>query len=175
MDNPNRISFNSQINLKEYKSFYFRNTYRSPIGIGASVLGILIIVLSVLDIFNIIDFYDGVPYRAFSFGVFMVFGSPFFMLIYTSRKSFQNGRSFEKMKVTFDSEKIEIIGESFETKFDWEKLYKIEETDQLILIWQTKRLVHVLSKKNIQKDKMGKIRKLALSIPSIKKKMNKIT
>jgi hypothetical protein len=84
----------------------------------------------------------------------MLIAFPFFTYL-SAKKSFTaNKRSGERTEYTFGNANLLIKGESFESEFSWNNIYKIAQTKNWILIWQNPQIAMPIPKKDINEVAM---------------------
>lgn len=89
-------------------------------------------------------------------GLFCIIGLPI-IIYYSARKNYYaNPRIGETIVYKFDREVVHVKGESFESTYTWEKVYRITETGSWFLIWQNKQVANIVPKKNFSPEQLVK-------------------
>jgi len=151
----------TQLEFKAYLRLLYILTYRKPIMILVSIIGVIMLVLSCLYFAGFKSVVDEPPYFQLFFGLFMVLGLPF-SVYRSAKKGFSsNGRLQEPIVYEFTEDGIRISGTSFQSQLDWEKTYKVVELKDWILIYQNKLVANVIPKDSFG-DNLRNFRELIL-------------
>ena len=139
--NMKSINIHVKLTLNEYiKAIYYLSFTQLVFKIVA--------LFSILYIISIIkNFIQGVPSDTISI-TFGLLGIIIPISIYfTSKRTYYKTRIDETMIYTITDDTIRVKGETFESIFTWDKIYKVSETRSWILIWQTKITAKLYLKK----------------------------
>ncbi len=153
------IEIETRLEFKMYLRLMYTLTYKKPVMIFLSFIGLVILIGAILYFLGFNVPVDEPPYFLLMYGFFTVVLIP--ILIYgTARKNFfTHGRLQEKMKYEFRDEKIKVTGETFNSEFDWAKLYKITELKHWVLIYQNKTIANLIPKESFG-EKFGEFKGL---------------
>jgi hypothetical protein len=143
------MTIESRLNKKDYQRLILLLTYRKPMMIFFVLIGLLSLILSILFFVGVRVPFDKPPYFQMIFGFFVVIALPI-VVIKGASKTFQsNLRMQEKMIYEFNQDGIIITGESFNTEMDWEKVHKIQELRNWVLIYQSNQVANIIKKESI--------------------------
>ena len=82
---------------------------------------------------------------------------------YMAKRNYQNNqRITETITYNFLEDCLEISGESFTSKLSWDKFYKVTETKNWILIWQSSRMANVLPKRDVWEGEQQQLKELLM-------------
>ncbi|MEO0469149.1 MAG: YcxB family protein [Bacteroidota bacterium] len=103
----------------------------------------------------------------------VVFVSLFFIFIpMMSRRNFKNNPSLQgEILYTFTDEQVEMTGPHFESRMDWDKYMKVEETKEMFLLFQSKALANLIPKRDLTSEEIQDLRELISSIPNLERKL----
>ena len=72
------------------------------------------------------------------------------MTYFTAKRNFKaNKRISETIEYQFDKDYLSAKGESFNTQQTWDKIYKVTQTKNWILIWQNNQVANPIHKRDI--------------------------
>ena len=96
---------------------------------------------------------------------------PLISTVLMSRVNYKsNGRAGEPMEYIFGDDALTIKGESFMTKFTWDKIYKVTNTSNWIFIWQGRQFANLIPKKNFTENDISEL-KTILDLHQVKYKL----
>lgn len=161
----------THLSQKDYIKVNFYFTYRKIsiklfTGIGAFVL-----FISIVNI--IIDRYPSFPTGELIFGIVFVFGIPLLTYLSAKRNYKTNARISEKITYSFDPEMIKVNGESFNSEMTWNKMFKVTESKDWMLLWQNRQVANIIPKRDLNIEQLNELRSIISSIPGLKSKMKK--
>ncbi|MFM2291398.1 MAG: hypothetical protein RIS29_1211 [Bacteroidota bacterium] len=145
----NNISVNTQLTQQQYINVLYLLNYRRFAAYTSHMVG-LMFMLSSVALFATTG--------ETMFSTFIIGGLVFLLnpaLVYLNGvKSFKlpNNRVTEPLTFTFTPEQFSIKGETFVTEMTWNKLYKVVETKNWLLIYQNKGMANVLPKSAISAE-----------------------
>lgn len=145
-----------------YHLFYrkFSGKFMTGLGIFMLVTGIyLLIVEGTLNWFPML------------FGVFLVGWIPIQIHLSAKKNYRANKRIQEEMTYIFNSDTIQVVGESFNSQLSWDKLYAITENNSWLLIWLNKQVANVIPKQAITESQLAAFRLLASHQKGFKNKL----
>ncbi|WP_157844463.1 YcxB family protein [Chryseobacterium sp. Leaf313] len=126
----------------------------------------IIIFSLVLLLFFVLNFYNSengsneiYKYVLIWFPAIVIF---IFIRSYLSLKNafYSNLKIQEEIVYTFTDEKIQTRGETFESDFAWNTVYKIKENRDWFLIYQSKTVMNMIPKKYFSRNEVSELRKL---------------
>lgn len=168
-----KLVFEINLEWTDLRDFYFYSFYKRPMGIFLTVIGTLmwgVIILYLMGFYKIINHFPSAQLiLASSITIFLPLS-----FIYLAKKNFTSrNRITEKLIYKINIETIEIKGETFETKLNWEKIHKVKETKNWFLIYTSKNIANILPKRTIDKDSIIHLKSLLKRVPNLKLKLIK--
>lgn len=142
------MTIETKLDQKEYTRLMYVVTYRKPIMIFITIIGITMILSSIAYLIGYKDLFTEPPYVLSAIGFIFVFLFPFSIYMNAKRNFSSYGKLQEKIIYEFTNEKIKVIGESFNSEMTWEKTFKITELKNWILIYQNKQVFFVIEKES---------------------------
>ena len=138
----------TKLDFKRYLKLMYTLTYRKPIMIFLSIVGLTMFIGSIFYFLGFNVPVDSPPYFQIVFGFFIIAILPF-SIYWSGKKNFSShGRLQEKIIYEFTDEKIKITGETFNSELDWGKTYKIKELKDWILIYENRQIANILPKES---------------------------
>jgi len=85
------------------------------------------------------------------FTFLIIFVVMFPLLTYFNAKRFYKGnpRLGETIEYQFEQDRLLVIGESFSSQYTWEKIYKVKQVKNWVLIYHSKQMANIISKKDL--------------------------
>jgi hypothetical protein len=95
--------------------------------------------------------------------------------VYMNAKSSykSDGRISETITYEFDEEKIQVIGESFNSKLTWNKIYSVTENKDWVLIWQNRQIANVVPKRDFKDGELRTFKSIIKLQSGLKNKLKK--
>jgi hypothetical protein len=94
-------------------------------------------------------FYPQIPYsQAIIFAVILL-AIPLLTYFGAKRNYVNNQRVGEIIEYQFDKDNLYIKGESFNSQLTWNKVYKVMQTNNWVLIWHNRQIVNAIHKKDV--------------------------
>ena len=104
--------------------------------------------------------------------VFLSIGSyssligPVFMLLlfplltyFSAKKNYaSNQRMTETIEYKFDDDNLVVKGESFNSQLSWNKIHKVTQTKNWVLIWQNRQVANPIPKRDIWEGQIEEIK-----------------
>lgn len=123
----NNFSIHHQLTLKEYRKIYYSLLYRKVFIIVISVFSILFIISTCIlwinknyDILNSDYYIYGIAIAALAIWIPLT-------TLYTLKRNYKSTYGLhEPVTYSFSDEGYSTIGESFSSKSDWTKIYKVK-------------------------------------------------
>jgi len=139
------MKIETQIESKDFIKFTFKLIYRKLFFKALMIFGIFAIITSIPQFFMEHSFASD-PYAELFVGLFIVFILPVF-IYFNAKKNYETNKTLqEKVNYEFLEEKILISGESFNSEISWDKIYRIEESEEWILIFQNRQTANIILK-----------------------------
>ena len=142
------MKIETKLSFKEYLRLMFLLTYKKPFMVFLSGIGVIMFIGSLFYFLGIKVPVDKPPYFQLIFGFSIIALLPF-SIYRSAKKNFSSsGRLQEKITYEFLEDAIRITGESFNSELTWEKIYKITELRNWILIYQNRLVANIIPKKS---------------------------
>lgn len=162
-----KIEVESQINLKEYIKLMYSLTYRKPLMLISTIVVLLMVVVTLKNSIvrdNWVDF----PYQSLLLGIIILIVIPA-SIYWSSKRNFNSTpRIRERMVYTFEKEEFHILGESFNSSMSWDKVFKVQETKQWLLIYHNKIVASLIPRSSFSAEEYENVKELILSHPELK-------
>lgn len=168
-----KIEIESQIGFKEYMKLMYAQTYRKPIMIGITVVGVFLLFLSVWNVI-VFDKWEEIPNRMLIFGFALSVLLPLSIYWIAKRNFNSDPRIGEKMIYSFDIEQFHILGESFNSSMTWDKVYKIQEMKNWILIYHNKMIASLIPRPSFSDEEYLKFREIISKHPNLESNLKKV-
>ncbi|HMG83111.1 MAG TPA: YcxB family protein [Ferruginibacter sp.] len=92
------------------------------------------------------------------FLLLILFVRPVLTYITAKRNYNGSGRSGELIIYTFNADYLSIKGESFNSEFSWDKIYKVSQTKNWVFIWQNKTFANAIPKHDIWEEQIDELK-----------------
>jgi len=155
------LNFSGQISYKDY-----RNTSLELLCKKFWLFGIVLMILFIIF-----------PLTQENFDFLSLFPWVFFLLVFTlliirsTKKIYRENKVFhEKLTYHLDNEKITIMGETVNSTYNWNRLFKIKETRTFFLLYHDSIIANWLDKKMFSAEEIIEFQKFANSL-NIKKEL----
>jgi hypothetical protein len=168
-----KISVKTQLTFKDYRSLLFSLTYKKPIVILAVIIGFLMLTTSLLYFFGAFNSFSSPPYFQLVLGIFIVFYLPLSIHFQAKRNLIANKRLSEVITYEFTDDQINIIGESFSSSYDWQKINKFQITKKWVLIFQSKVIANIIKRDCFNESEFNTLLQIINSKKDLKKRIKK--
>ncbi|WP_158534896.1 YcxB family protein [Mucilaginibacter hurinus] len=98
------------------------------------------------------------------FAIFVLAGLPFSIYRSAKKQFNENEKLSETLTYTFDTRQVEIKGETFVSFLPWDKVKKVVELNNWILIYQDNRTLNVIPKIDLTTNDLNNLRNIIKSI-----------
>ncbi|MBS9524005.1 YcxB family protein [Litoribacter alkaliphilus] len=164
------VTIHTGLSFKDYRRANFFLLYRRNMTRGMLVLGVLLILGTVVLYFLRPDYYSSFPILPIALGAAMVLLPPLSLLRSSKKNYFGDARLREKFTYKLDRERIQVLGESFDTTFSWKKLYKFEVSDHWVLLWQNAQMALLIPKRDVTEGQIQRLKDIAGKHPGVRTK-----
>ena len=80
---------------------------------------------------------------------------------FTAKKNYAaNQRISETIEYQFDKDNLLMKGESFNSQLTWDKVYKVTQTKNWILIWQNRQIANPIPKRDVWEEQIENLKKV---------------
>nr|WP_314498165.1 YcxB family protein [uncultured Chryseobacterium sp.] len=152
------ITVKNHITLKDFVNFNIKSSLPRII-----LFSLLIILLFVMNFYNAEnDRREILRSATLWFPVIIVF---IIIRSYFRLKNafYSNAKIQEEIIYIFSDEKVQTKGETFEEDFTWATVYKIKETKDWFLIYQSKFTMNMVMKKNFTINQNAELRQIIIN------------
>ena len=85
------------------------------------------------------------------------------MTYLAAKRNFKaNQRISEIVQYTFDEQTLTIKGESFNSQYSWDKIYKVSQTKNWLLIWQNRQVANPIPKRDVWDGEMQDLKEILM-------------
>lgn len=147
----------TKLTEKDFIRAYFTLIYgrvAMKIFIGFALVYLAVSILSLIG-----DFNDKASTGFFT-PVFILIVPPVLFYISAKKNYSSNKRISELTEYRFERDFLVVKGESFASEVSWDKIYKVSQTKNLILIWQTRQIANVIPKRDIWEGQVLELKEI---------------
>jgi hypothetical protein len=138
-----------------------------------NILGLLFLISSLSYFLGLYKYYSEPPIAQLSFGLVFTILTPV-TTYYRANNNFNSAARLKEMiTYTFTGEMIYINGESFKTEMTWDKLYKIQELNNWILIYTNNITANIIHKGAFSDAQLNTFREMVSKLKTTKIKLKK--
>ena len=85
------------------------------------------------------------------------------MTYLAAKRNFKaNRRISEIVQYTFDEQNLTIKGESFNSQYSWDKIHKVSQTKNWLLIWQNRQVANPIPKRDVWDGEMQDLKEILM-------------
>jgi len=149
------MTVKTHITFKEFLNFNIKSSLPRII-----IFSFIILIFLVLNLYNTENDTQNILQSASIW-----FAAVFVFIIIRSyfrlkNAFFSNKKIQEEIVYTFTDEKVQTKGETFEGDFAWNTVYKIKETKDWLLIYQSKTTMNMVPKKHFSDSQISELRNM---------------
>ncbi|WP_312076836.1 YcxB family protein [Chryseobacterium sp.] len=149
------MTVKTHITLQDFLNFNFKNSLPRMV-----IFSMIILVFFMLNFYNSSQESEGILQQAtIWFAVVFVF-----MIVrsyFRLKNAFlSNKRIQEEITYTFTDEKVFAKGETFESDFLWNSVYRVKENNKWFLMYQSKTTMNMIPKKYFSESEISELRKM---------------
>ncbi len=164
------ITIKSQLDFVSYRNAMFHLFYRKPIMLIISILGVVMLVLSLAYAITVFNKIGHFPYIPLMLGLIFVFLMPYSVYSQAKKNYAAKPRIKEYLVYTFDDDKISVTGETFSGKIPWSKIVSVQELKNCILLYQSSNTADIISRRAFSHEQLSAFRELINKKTTIKKR-----
>ncbi|QQQ29995.1 YcxB family protein [Chryseobacterium indoltheticum] len=149
------MTVKTHITFKEFLNFNIKSSLPRTI-----IFSFIILIFLVLNLYNTENDTQNILQSAsiwFAAVVVFIIIRSYFRL---KNAFFSNKKIQEEIIYTFTEEKVQTKGETFEGDFAWNTVYKIKETKDWLLIYQSKTTMNMVPKKYFSDSQISELRNM---------------
>jgi hypothetical protein len=161
------IKIVTKLSLQDFIKLNLHLLYRRGVTKYVTLIGILIL-LSILYFFNSMREF---PWVQLALGIFCTIGLPI-QAYFTSRNNYEKDPSIgEEVQYEIDWKSIRKKSSTQSSKLMWEKVYRVTENKDWILIWQDPLISHPIHKRDFKSEDLSKFREIVKGQENVKNKL----
>ncbi|WP_143959985.1 YcxB family protein [Litoribacter populi] len=164
------VVINTGLSFEDFRRANFFLLYRRKMTTALLVLGLILVLGSLVHHVMEPDFYVQFPVLPVALGLAMVLLPPLSLLRSSKKNYFGDARLRGKFTYKLDREKIQVIGESFDTTFSWKKLYMFEVSHNWVLLWQNAQMALLIPKRDVSEGQIQTLKDIATKHPGVRRK-----
>jgi hypothetical protein len=142
------MTIDTKLDFKKYLGLMYIMTYRKPMMIFFTLLGLILVFFPLLYFLGCNIPYDKPPYFQLLFGIFIVSLLPVSVYLGAKKNFSSLGKLQERIIYVFTEENMRMTGETFDFELEWTKVRRILEMRKWILIYQSKTTAFILPKES---------------------------
>ncbi|MFN3755145.1 YcxB family protein [Flavobacterium sp.] len=157
----------TKIDTKKYLKLMFYLTYKKPLIILMHLIGVVTFIYSLLYFSGII-ILEEMPLIPLIFGFIMTFMIPISLYKNFKKNFLSNKRIQENIEYEFTNVKMKIIGESFNSELELNKVHKIVELKNWFLIYQSEQVANLIPTENLNENEVKVLREIFRNQSNVK-------
>ena len=127
---------------KEYGNFFYKELYRKPGTIIATLAGLCILLIAELEFAGSLN-YNGTPWLDLGLGIFILLGPS--LVVFVSVKRFASNPSYcDDISYTFGEDGIIMNAKTFDATLKWEHIIKIKQTKKFLLLFAAAKMAYFI-------------------------------
>lgn len=160
------IYIDTQLTVDDFRNFSLYALFSQPIGWFIIFIGTIQWLAIIAYIIN--PTFTG-SFPTFSLIFALLFTGIILWTYFGAKKAFDaNSQLNEPINYTLTDKLLSIKGESFETRYTWDKIHNVRESKTLFLFYINKMHAHIVPKHNLTEIQMQQIKDLVIQIPNLK-------
>lgn len=171
VDMNKHIEVTTRLELKQYTRLLYYLTYRKKAIIFMTGLGLYLMIPSVLMFLGVYTGGKGEPYPQLIIGFLMAIVLPISIYFQAQKNYKGNKRLAENVKYIFNQDTVQIEGESFNSTLSWNKMHKVVEIKNWILIYENPQIAMFISKSSFTAEQLKEFKSLLRTIDGLKVKL----
>lgn len=149
------MTVKTHITFKDFLNFNIKNSFPRIIIFSLIILAIFGLNFSNAE-YNTKEIFKSASIWFAAVFVFIIIRSYFRL----KNAFYSNKKIQEEIVYTFTDEKVQTKGETFDGDFTWNTVYKIKETKDWLLIYQSKTTMNMVPKKYFSPSEMIELRNI---------------
>lgn len=156
-----KITINTTLSYEDYRRANYFLLYRKKVTLISLIVGVILLVGTMSVYLFVPDFYAQFPVLPMALGLLLVLLPPLSVWRSSAKNYRSDPRMQENFRYEFDEEKIQITGQSFDTVLSWSSIYKLEVTNNWLLIWQNPQMAMLLPKRDVRPEQIEGLKRMA--------------
>jgi hypothetical protein len=147
------FSITSKLDKGDYIKVMFIGLYKKPYYIIATIFGLCLLIISILNYFNAISFEVYSPFIDASLALFLLL-SPSLIVLLSISQIKSNPSLLNDMTYTFNEESMAVNGLTFKSEFLWEHIIKQKEIGKFLILYHTKKFGNFIDKSKLTSEEL---------------------
>ncbi len=148
------FSITNSLNKRDYINYLFIYLYKRPFYIIASIFGLCVVIMSILDFLKITDI-EGTPIFTLFCGLYAVF-MPALVVLLTVRRN--KAILLRDTVYTFSENGIIVEGGTYKTELSWAHIVKQKEIGKFLVLYHSKSVGNIIEKSKLTDEQLFFIR-----------------
>jgi hypothetical protein len=137
----------------DYTRFLYREIYKKPLIILATLVGLYLFVTSVLSYFQIENPYTKDPFFDLVLGIIILLGPT--IMVFIAAKGYMSNPSLQHdVEYTFNNDGVNVQGLTFKSELMWAHIIKLKETKKFLILLSSKRLGNFIDKSKLTPEQI---------------------
>jgi GR25 family glycosyltransferase involved in LPS biosynthesis len=166
---PNIIRIETKMALKDFMRLVFFLTYRRPMVLLVTFLGIVFSTWGALALVGIIDFAAFSPGFTLLYGLFFLGWIPAAAYLRGRKQYASSKRSQELRKFEFTPQGIQMETETSNVDYKWSTVYEVKRSGKWVLIYLSRAEAIFIPRDAFSEEKFVAFTKLMQAVPSLRK------
>lgn len=169
----NTFSVTTKMTFPEFRKLNFKILYAKKWVVALSIFGILFVLASV--IMAMVHYYTILDSDYYAIGIIlttMPITLPLTVFLVAKKGFKSNSMIQESITYEFSEASLKANGESFSSEYKWERLHKVDMTNDWLLLYQSKMVANFVKIKDVNNANLEELKDL-LKIKGIKMRVIK--
>lgn len=146
----------SKLNEQDFINVNFVLLYSK---ISAKIFTLLISFFLIITFITVI-FIPKVAFTQIILPLAMLMAMPLITYFGAKRNFAANARISEAIEYQFNNNYLSMKGESFNSQLSWDKIYKVTQTKNWILIWQNRQIANPINKRDVWEGDIDSLKEI---------------
>lgn len=147
------FSITSKLDKGDYIKVMFIGLYKKPYYIIASIFGLFLLMVSILNYFKTISFEVYSPFIDAILGSFLLLFPVLIVLLSVSQ--IKSDPSFlNDMTYTFNEQGVAVTGSTFKSEFLWQHIIKQKEIGKFLILYHTKKFGNFIDRSKLTPEEL---------------------
>jgi hypothetical protein len=147
------FSIISKLDERDYIKVMFIGLYKKTYYIIATIFGLCLLTVSILNYFNAISFEVYSPFTDAVLSLFLLL-SPSIIVFFAVSQAKSNPSFLNEMTYTFTDAGISVTGLTFKSELLWEYIIKQQEIGKFLVLYHTKKFGSFIDKSKLTSEEL---------------------
>ena len=166
----NPVVITTKFTRNQFIRANFILTYRIPIILIATAVGLFTMLLSLIDIAQYGYSNAFSQLIGLVLGAYVILVLPFMVYLRATKNFRPDARVTETIVYTFEDEMLRIHGDTFDASLTWSKLHDVRFLKDFIFIYQTKRSANIITTNHLSPEQLEEAKAFLLEKKKIMRK-----